>query len=214
MNANEQKIEIGDVITWNATHADYGVVTRISENDYGPGTYYWCEKWYRDKGCARLQYDGPESYLRESSAILVRKGSRNISVACQQISAYDQPTDFKVGDKVYCLMYGPGVVEDINLPGNYEVSVKFENDAGNCAYTKDGTWLVEVGRDPFLSPIEVDGEIVEHNNSLVNRQRKSPYILLGHKGLRCVFHTRFMLYSSFTWFDVYTKQYDILSVYL
>ena len=34
MNANEQKIEIGDVITWDSADATYGVVTRISENTY------------------------------------------------------------------------------------------------------------------------------------------------------------------------------------
>ena len=80
---NEQKIanpsiEVGDVITWNATHATYGVVTRISENDSSPGKHYWCRKWYKDKECTILEDDEYESYIRERSAILVRKGSNNV----------------------------------------------------------------------------------------------------------------------------------------
>lgn len=162
MNTNEQtiatpSIEVGDVITWDGSDAMYGVVTRISENNYGPGTDYWCEKWYYDEECTRLQDDGPETYLSNAKAVLVKKGSRNISVACQQISAYDQPTDFKIGDKVYCLMYGPGVVEYINTTGNYEVSVKFENDAWNGAYTKDGRFYSDSQRVLFFSKPDVLG---------------------------------------------------------
>lgn len=163
---NEQKIvtpsiEVGDVITWKNPNATYGVVTRISENDYAPGKHYWCRKWYKDKECTILDGDDCETYLRGSIAILVRKGIHNIPVASQQISAYDQPTDFKVGDKVYCLIHGPGVVEDIKLPGNYEVSVKFENDAendaGNDAYTKDGKFYTDALRTLFFSKPDVLG---------------------------------------------------------
>ena len=155
---NEQNIEIGDVITWNATHATYGVVTRISKADYGPGTYYWCEKWYADKECTKLEDDSGETYVHEREAILVKKGGNEVATP-QQIIAYDQPTDFKVGDKVYCLLYGPGVVEDINLPvvGNYEVSVKFENDVGSGAYTKDGKFYSDSLRVLFFSKPDVLG---------------------------------------------------------
>lgn len=150
-------IEVGDVITWDNTDATYGVVTQISENTYRPGKFYWCEKWYKDEGCTILEDDKSETYLHETSAILVRKGINNIPVTREQISAYDQPTDFKVGDKVYCLVYGPGVVEDIKLPGNYEVSVKFENDAGNDAYTKDGKFYTDALRTLFFSKPDVLG---------------------------------------------------------
>lgn len=184
MNTN-QNIEIGDVITWKASYASHGVVTRISENTYGPGTYYWCEKWYKDKECSVLAAGGDsgETYLFESSAILVRKGSRNIPVACQQISAYDQPTDFKVGDKVYCLMYGPGVVEYINTTGNYEVSVKFENDAGNGAYTSDGRFYSDSLRVLFFSKPDVLGggrtspAISEETQKAIDLLKEQGYII-------------------------------------
>lgn len=157
---NEQKIatpsiEVGDVITWNNPSATYGVVTRISENDYAPGKHYWCQKWYKDKECTILEDDECEAFLRGSVAILVSKG---IPVASQQISAYDQPTDFKVGDKVYCLLFGSGVVEDINLPGKYKVSVKFDNDSrGVGAYTKDGKFYSDSLRVLFFSKPDVLG---------------------------------------------------------
>ncbi len=152
-------IEVGDVITWNNPNTTYGVVTRISENDYAPDKRYWCRKWYKDKECTILDDDGDdcETYIRGSIAILVRKGIHNIPVASQQISAYDQPTDFKVGDKVYCLIHGPGVVEDIKLPGNYEVSVKFESDVKNIAYTLDGKFHTYGLRTLFFSKPDVLG---------------------------------------------------------
>ena len=155
---NEQMIEVGDVITWDNTDATYGVVTRISENTYRPGQFFWCEKWYKDKECTILEddvFDASEAYLHETSAILVRKGINNIPVTREQISAYHQPTDFKVGDNVYCLLYGEGVVEDINLHGNYEVSVKF--DAGNVAYTQDGRFYSDSQRVLFFSKPDVLG---------------------------------------------------------
>lgn len=156
---NEQNIEIGDVITWNATHATYGVVTRISKADYGPGTYYWCEKWYKDKECSVLAaYADGGVDLRESSAILVKKGSRNIPVACQQISAYDQPTDFKVGDKVYCLIHGDGVVDKINRLGDYKVGVIFNTEGEPSAeYTPDGKFYTDGLRTLFFSKPDVLG---------------------------------------------------------
>ena len=55
------------------------------------------------------------------------------------------------------MIYDPGVVEDINLPGNYEVSVKFENDAGNGAYTKDGKFYADALRTLFFSKPDVLG---------------------------------------------------------
>ena len=152
---NEQNIEVGDVITWNATHATYGVVTRISENTYGPGTHYWCEKWYNDEECTRLEEGGPETFLRACSAILVRKGSRNIPVACQQISAYDQPTDFKVGDNVYCLLYGEGVVEMTDLQGDHSIWINFEK--GSIPYTHDGRFYTDCERTLFFSKPDVLG---------------------------------------------------------
>lgn len=154
--SENQNIEIGDVITWDSHIASYGVVTRISENDYGPGTYYWCEKWYEDAECSMPDADDGEAYLREYSAILVRKGSRNIPVACQQISAYDQPTDFRVGDKVYCLVFGSGVVCGIDQGGIYKIGVEFDKKA-ICSYTQDGKCFSNAQRTLFFSKPDVLG---------------------------------------------------------
>lgn len=148
-------IEVGDVITWSSEDATYGVVTRISENDYGPGKHYWCRKWYKDKECTILEDDECETYLRGRVAILVRKWNNPTTV--EQISAYDQPTDFKVGDKVYCLLFGSGVVEAIDLPGSYEVGVKFDNNREGGEYTKDGKFYLNSLRVLFFSKPDVLG---------------------------------------------------------
>lgn len=151
---NEQMIEVGDVITW-AIDATYGVVTRISEDTYRPGTHYWCEEWYKDEGCTILEDDNSEAYLHETSAILVRKGINNIPITREQISAYDQPTDFKVGDNVYCLLYGEGVVEMTDLQGDLSIWINFEKGSGS--YTHDGRFYTDCERTLFFSKPSVLG---------------------------------------------------------
>lgn len=46
-------------------------------------------------------------------------------------------TVFKIGDKVYCVINGHGIVKKVMRDNNYPVYVKFENDSSN-QYTFDG----------------------------------------------------------------------------
>lgn len=46
-------------------------------------------------------------------------------------------TVFKIGDKVYCVVNGHGIVKKVMSDNNYPVYVKFENDSSN-QYTFDG----------------------------------------------------------------------------
>lgn len=88
------------------------------------------------------------------SAILVRKGS---SEAVPPISAYDQPTDFKVGDRVYCFVRGEGTVTEVDRAGSYKIGVNFNIDDVHAVYTQDGLFYTGGLRTLFFSKPDVLG---------------------------------------------------------
>ena len=63
---------------------------------------------------------------------------------------------FKVGQKVWCLIYGQGVVEEIlhASEGTYPVEVKF-NDDFTVFYTADGKFYNQGNVTLFPYPVEV-----------------------------------------------------------
>lgn len=63
---------------------------------------------------------------------------------------------FEVGQKVWCVIYGAGVVTEIQRVGDgvYPVEVKFHS--GNSGiYTKDGKYFVEGNVTLFPYPVEI-----------------------------------------------------------
>mgnify|MGYP002660636114 CR=1 FL=1 len=73
-------------------------------------------------------------------------------------SAYDTPTDFKVGDEVYCLLYGAGVVEDIStFEDFYPVRVRLDDCSTCMSYTTSGLYNNDQQRVLFHSKPEVLG---------------------------------------------------------
>ena len=67
---------------------------------------------------------------------------------------------FKVGQKVWCLIYGQGVVTDVDdecFEDTYSVSVKFQvnGDHLNIRYTADGRYRIEGNVTLFPHPVEV-----------------------------------------------------------
>lgn len=62
--------------------------------------------------------------------------------------------EFKVGDTVYCTMYGEGFIEHIDENGDYPVSVAFKNGAIK-SYTKHGRFYAEVNRTLFFEEIPI-----------------------------------------------------------
>ena len=72
---------------------------------------------------------------------------------------------FKVGQKVWCLIYGQGVVTEVvddyidedRIEDTYSVFVKFQNhdDHLSISYTTDGRYLLEGNVTLFPYPVEI-----------------------------------------------------------
>ena len=67
---------------------------------------------------------------------------------------------FKVGQKVWCAIYGEGVVEDIQHPseGTYPVVARFDNTLGvsfTVSYTRDGKPYTAGNVTLFTYPVEI-----------------------------------------------------------
>ena len=63
---------------------------------------------------------------------------------------------FKKGQKVWCALYGAGVVEEIQHASEdaYPVEVKFDNDL-STSYTRDGKLIADVNVTLFPYPVEI-----------------------------------------------------------
>ena len=61
---------------------------------------------------------------------------------------------FKVNQKVYCAIFGAGVVEEIAGAGTYPVEVRF-NDVLVARYTSDGKYYAEGNVTLFTYPVEI-----------------------------------------------------------
>lgn len=67
--------------------------------------------------------------------------------------------DFKVGDVVYCVMYGRGVVEEVcNSADMLGVAVSFDKGDFNW-YTKDGRYNIELNRTLFFSEPKIEASV-------------------------------------------------------
>lgn len=67
-----------------------------------------------------------------------------------------QNTQFKVGQTVWCLLYGKGeVVEIDNIGTDYPVEVCFENTGESEFYTRDGKYYTVANRTLFHSEPQV-----------------------------------------------------------
>ena len=70
---------------------------------------------------------------------------------------------FKVGQKVWCAIYGAGVVAEVageSAVGNFCIDVKFK-DGLSISYTNDGKWLEGGNITLFPYPVEIVKAITE-----------------------------------------------------
>jgi len=63
---------------------------------------------------------------------------------------------FKVGQTVWCVLFGKGEVVRANNKGRYLVDVKFESDATTRTYTDDGRYSDGYSRTLFFSEPKIE----------------------------------------------------------
>ena len=64
---------------------------------------------------------------------------------------------FKVGQEVWCLIYGNGKVVAVDQDDIYPVTVEFDN-ADSQYYTRDGTYYVDCNRTLFFSEPKIEAQ--------------------------------------------------------
>lgn len=70
-----------------------------------------------------------------------------------------KPDEFRVGDTVWCLIYGKGKVAFISESSDgYDVGVNFDN-SGISAYTEDGRYSPSSNRTLFFSEPKVEASV-------------------------------------------------------
>lgn len=65
-------------------------------------------------------------------------------------------SNFKVGQTVYCVLFGEGVVSSINLEDLYPIEVEFGVENYRY-YTEEGSYIYEAGRTLFFTNPEIQG---------------------------------------------------------
>lgn len=71
-----------------------------------------------------------------------------------------KPDEFRVGDKVWCVLWGEGVVSDIydSVSRDYTVEVTF-NSGDSVLYTPNGKYTVEANRTLFFSEPKIEASV-------------------------------------------------------
>ena len=64
---------------------------------------------------------------------------------------------FKVGQEVWCLLYGKGKVVQVDNTDDYPIKIEFDNADCQC-YTRDGTYYVDCNRTLFFSEPKIEAQ--------------------------------------------------------
>ena len=62
--------------------------------------------------------------------------------------------EFKIGDVVYCILHGKGVVESTDEDGDYPIAVMF-NEKNRKTYTKNGEYYKQCNRTLFFVEVPI-----------------------------------------------------------
>lgn len=92
---------------------------------------------------------------------------------------------FKVGQKVWCVIYGAGVVEEIQhaSEGVYPVEVKFHNGHSGI-YTRDGKIYAAGNVTLFIYPVEIVKAITKPSIDWSHVSESFQYLAMDEDG-RC-----------------------------
>ena len=95
---------------------------------------------------------------------------------------------FEKDQKVWCAIYGAGVVEEIQHPseGVYPVEVKFHNGR-TCIYTSDGKYSVDGNVTLFPYPIEITKAITKPSIDWDHVSEDFQYLAMDSGGLHHLF---------------------------
>ena len=77
--------------------------------------------------------------------------------------------DFKKGDKVFCLMYGEGIIDSIDDYGSYPIFVKFKEQGDILSYNLNGKVAIDRRRTLYVIERKVEEEeILKEYNRLIS----------------------------------------------
>ena len=91
---------------------------------------------------------------------------------------------FKKGQKVWCLIYGQGVVVEVdgeNACKGYDIIVKF-NDDFSINYTSDGKYYVEGNVTLFPYPVEVTKSVTKPSIDWDHVKENFRYLMMDECG--------------------------------
>ena len=95
---------------------------------------------------------------------------------------------FKKGQKVWCALYGAGVVEEIQHASEdaYPVEVKFDNDL-STSYTRDGRLIADVNVTLFPYPVEITKAVTKPSIDWSHVSEEFQYLAMNKEGLHLLF---------------------------
>ena len=93
---------------------------------------------------------------------------------------------FYVGQKVWCVVYGAGVVENIRQEGTYPIYVKFNNSLSN-SYTSDGKHFSGGNVILFPHPVEIVKAVIKPSIDWSHVSEIFKYLAMDEDGLNYLF---------------------------
>ena len=108
---------------------------------------------------------------------------------------------FQVGQKVWCAIYGEGVVEDIQHPseGTYPVVARFDNTLGvsfTVSYTRDGKPYTAGNVTLFTYPVEIVKAITKPSIDWNHVSEDFQWLAMDEVGLHHLFAEKPRLITS------------------
>ena len=85
--------------------------------------------------------------------------------------------DFKKGDKVFCLMYGEGIIDSIDDYGSYPIFVKFKEQGDILTYNLNGKVVSDRRRTLYVIERKVgEEEVAKELNGLINNYGEKEFV--------------------------------------
>lgn len=137
----EQKFKVGDLVKLEGWD-DYRTITSI-DDEYVCFVNAEGMQWYNTFKHEFIKYVEKEDEMQntESNKDMQEKKTEDT---------------FKVGDVVYCLIWGKGYVTNIHSRGEYPIFVKFVNSEDVVTYKHDGKLYADGQRTLFFSEPKIE----------------------------------------------------------